>query len=70
MIVSRRVFNSLPENLDQPPAARWADTVIALPASLSQREYQDVLSGQTIAADDQLPLTALASQWCAVLVAQ
>jgi (1->4)-alpha-D-glucan 1-alpha-D-glucosylmutase len=70
VIVSRRVFNALPENLDQPPAARWADTVIALPAALSQRKYQDVLSGKTLDAGDQLPLTALAAQWCAVLVAK
>ncbi len=70
VVVSRRVFNQLPENLDQPPAARWADTVIALPTALSQRRYQDVLTGKTVAAGDQLPLTGLASQWCAVLVAQ
>jgi (1->4)-alpha-D-glucan 1-alpha-D-glucosylmutase len=60
----------LPANLDQPPAARWADTVIALPTALGQRRYQDVLTGKTVAAGDQLPLTGLASQWCAVLVAQ
>lgn len=70
VIVSRRVFNALPENLDQPPAARWADTVIALPAALGQREYQDVLSGKTLDAGDPLPLTELAAQWCAVLVAK
>ena len=70
VIVSRRVFNSLPENLDQPPEARWADTHIALPAALGQRRYQDVLSGKTFDAGDKLPLTELASQWCAVLVAQ
>lgn len=70
VIVSRRVFNSLPENLDQPPEARWADTHIALPAALGQRRYQDVLSGKTLDAGDKLPLTELASQWCAVLVAQ
>ncbi|MDQ0629161.1 malto-oligosyltrehalose synthase [Pantoea agglomerans] len=70
VVVSRRVFNQLPENLDQPPAARWADTVIALPTALGQRRYQDVLTGKTVAAGDQLPLTGLASQWCAVLVAQ
>ena len=70
VIVSRRVFNALPENLDQPSEARWADTHIALPAALGQRSYQDALSGKTLNAGDQLPLTALASQWCAVLVAQ
>jgi len=68
--VSRRVFNALPENLDQPPAARWADTVIDLPAALGNRRYQDQLSGKTLNASDLLPLTELASQWCAVLVAQ
>jgi (1->4)-alpha-D-glucan 1-alpha-D-glucosylmutase len=70
VIVSRRIFNSLPEHLDQPPAARWADTHIALPAALGKRRYQDQLSGNTLDAGDQLVLTELASQWCTVLVAQ
>ncbi|MGK3141198.1 malto-oligosyltrehalose synthase [Pantoea sp. C2G6] len=70
VIVSRRVLTTLPDNLDRPPAARWAQTTLALPAALSQRRYQEVLTGKEIAAGDQLPLAELASAWCAVLVAR
>ncbi|WP_313651895.1 malto-oligosyltrehalose synthase [Pantoea sp.] len=70
VVVSRRVFDLLPDNLDQPPAERWAETHLALPAALSQRTYRDRLTRKTLAVTDQLPLSALASQWCAVLVAE
>jgi (1->4)-alpha-D-glucan 1-alpha-D-glucosylmutase len=70
VIVSRRVFDALPENLDQPPAARWAEISLALPGGLRQRHYEDVLSGNTLDAGDALALGDLASQWCAVLVAR
>ena len=70
VIVSRRVFDALPENLDQPPAARWAEISLALPDGLRQRHYEDVLSGNTLDAGDALALGDLASQWCAVLVAR
>ncbi|UIL50856.1 MULTISPECIES: malto-oligosyltrehalose synthase [Pantoea] len=69
VIVPRLVLNHLPETLDQPPADRWAATEIALPSSLSQHRYRDLLSGNEIVPGDRLQLDNLASGWCAVLLA-
>jgi len=70
VVVPRLVLSNLPATLDQPPADRWAATAIALPPSLSQRRYRDVLSGKEIAPGEQLQLDSIASGWCAVLLAQ
>jgi len=69
VIVPRLVLSNLPERLDQPPADRWAATGIALPSSLSQHRYRDLLSGKEIAPGDRLQLDNVASGWCVVLLA-
>ncbi|ORM51756.1 malto-oligosyltrehalose synthase [Pantoea conspicua] len=69
VIVPRLVLINLPERLDQPPADRWAATGIALPSSLSQHRYRDLLSGKEIAPGDRLQLDNVASGWCVVLLA-
>jgi len=69
VIVPRLVLSNLPETLDQPPADRWAATEIALPSSLSQHRYRDLLSGKEIAPGDRLQLDNVASGWCVVLLA-
>lgn len=59
VIAPRLVLNALHEGLAQPQLARWSETEIPLPASLANRRYRDILSGEELFLTDRISMESV-----------
>ena len=67
VLTPRLMLNAL-QNQPLPPAQRFEETEIFLPARLANRRYRDILSGEEIALTDRIPLGALDCCSAAILI--
>ncbi|MEM6159337.1 malto-oligosyltrehalose synthase [Erwinia sp. P6884] len=69
VIAPRLVFSESEENPDTTSDQGWAQTEIRLPASLANRRYRDILSGEETEVTDLIRLDAAVSGSPVILVA-
>ncbi|MCK1968118.1 malto-oligosyltrehalose synthase [Franconibacter sp. IITDAS19] len=68
VIAPRLVLGVLEGRLAAPHAELWADTEIALPATLANRRYHDILSGKEVVVTDRIDVQTLNGYASAILI--